>query len=127
MVSNTKQNIVRTAIIVAITVMMLVAIYKIAWLLLGAITVGVRPRSGFDVASLIEGPAYLISATTAGNWPWIAEFVSVLILVVILARFNPLTISPFQRGLSIDYVFIVAANVVFFSRMTMRRLEKRNA
>jgi hypothetical protein len=106
--------------------MILVAIYKIVWLLLGAITSGVWPRSVFDVANLLEGPAYLISAATAWKWPWVAESVSLLTLVVIFARFNPWTINPFQRGLSVDYAFIAAANVVFFTRMAMRRIEKRS-
>lgn len=45
--------------------MALAAIYKLAWLLLGAITSGIKPRSVLDVANLLEGPAYLIAALAA--------------------------------------------------------------
>jgi hypothetical protein len=72
-------------------------------------------------------PAYLISTVTAWKWPWIAESVALLTLAMIFARFHPWEISPFQRGLWIDYAFIVAANVAFFARMSLRRAEMKSA
>jgi hypothetical protein len=121
MVNNIKRTVVWSGIILASIVMLLIAIYQIVCLLLGILTSGVGPLSGFYVAYLLEGPAYLASAATAWKWPWIAESVAVLTLVVIFARFNPWTVSPFQRGLSLDYAFIIAANVAFFARMSLRR------
>jgi hypothetical protein len=103
-----------------IALMILAALYKIAWLLLGAITLGIKPRSVFDVANLLEGPAYLIAALAAWRRPWIAEAVAVLVLVVIVSSFGPLTTGAVQRGFFVDYVFIVSANAVFFASMMMR-------
>jgi hypothetical protein len=127
MVTDTKQSIARLGVNVIIAVMILAAIYKIAWLLLGAITSGVRPRSGFDVANLFEGPAYLLSALTAWKWPWIGEGVSILTLIVIFASFSQLTISPVQKAFFVDSVFIIAANAVFFASMAMSKPKKENA
>jgi len=112
---------------VFITVMILAAIYKITWLLLGAITSGVKPRSVFDVANLVEGPAYLAAALAAWKRPWIAETVAVLSLIVILLSFGPLTTGPVQRAFFVDYVFIVSANVVFFTSMVTRDRGNDNA
>jgi len=107
--------------------MVLAAIYKIVWLLLGAITSGVNPRSVFDVANLLEGPTYLIAALAAWRRPLIAEAVAVLTLIVILSSFGPLTTGPVQRGFFVDYVFIVSANAVFFASVTMRNRENSGA
>ena len=126
MVNSTWRGVAWAVGVLAITVMILVGFYKIAWLLLGAITSGVMARPVFDVVFLLEGPAYLISAITAWKWPWIAESVSLLTLAVIFARFHPWMISPFQRGLSVDYVFIAAASVAFFARLAMSRIEKKS-
>lgn len=123
MVINIKLVVMWSGIILASIVMLLIAIYKILWLLLGTLAWGAGPLSGFYVASLMEGPAYLASAATAWKWPWIAESVAGLTLAVIFARFNPWTISPFQRWLSFEYAFIIAANVAFFARMSLRRSE----
>ena len=122
MVSGPKRSL-RLVVGVFIAVMILAAIYKIAWLLLGAITSGVKPRSVFDVANLLEGPAYLIAALAAWKRPWIAEAVAALTLILILASFGPSTTSTVQRGFFVDYVFIVSANAVFFASMTMRNRE----
>ena len=110
-----------------IALMLLAAIYKIAWLLLGAITSGIKLRSFFDVAFLLEGPAYLISAVAVWRRPWIAEVVSVLTVIVILASFGPLTTGSIQKGFFVDYVFIVSANAAFFARMMMRNRENSGA
>jgi len=126
MVSGPKRS-PRLVARVFIAVMVLAAIYKIAWLLLGAITSGIRPRSVFDVANLLEGPVYLIAAFAAWRRPWVAEAVSVLTLIVILSSFGPSTTGPVQRGFFVDYVFIVSANAVFFASMTMRNRESSNA
>ena len=127
MVSDTKRSIMRSGVRVIIAVMILTAIYKIAWLLLGAITSGVRPRSGFDVANLFEGPAYLLSALTAWKWPWIGESVSILTLIVIFASYSRLTISPVQNAFFVDFAFIIAANAVFFASRAMSKQKKNNA
>jgi hypothetical protein len=103
--------------------MLSAGIYKGIWFLLGMSVLGVGPLSAFHVAGLIQAPAYLASAATAWRWPWVAETVAALTLVVILTRFHPWVISPFQRGLSVDYVFVIAANVAFFARMSLRRNE----
>jgi hypothetical protein len=110
---------------VFIAVMIMAAIYKLAWLLLGAMTSGIKPRSLFDVANLLEGPAYLTAALAAWRRPWIAEAVAVLTLIVILSSFGPLTTGPVQRGFFVDYVFIVSANAVFFASMMMRNRDNR--
>jgi hypothetical protein len=122
MVGGAKQSL-RVIAGVLIAVMLLASIYKIAWLLLGAITSGIKPRSLFDVSNLLEGPAYLISAVAVWRRPWIAEVVSVLTVIVILASFGPLTTGPIQNGFLVDYVFIVSANAAFFARMIMRNRE----
>lgn len=93
----------------------------------GGLSSGVSPSSVFDVVFLLEGPAYLISAATVWKWPWIAESVSLLTLAAIFAKFHPWTISQFPIGLSVDYVFIAAANLAFFARLTMSRVEARSA
>jgi hypothetical protein len=85
------------------------------------------PIPGIYIANLMEVPTYLASAATAWKWPWIAESVAGLTLVVILARFNPWTISPFQKWLSFEYAFIIAANVAFFAKMSLRRSEMKTA
>lgn len=126
MVSGPKRSL-RLVLGVFITVMILAAIYKIAWLLLGAITSGITPRSVFDVANLVEGPAYLIAALAAWRRPWITEAVAVLTLIVILSSFSQLTTGPVQKGFFVDYVFIVAANAVFFVSMTRRNRENSDA
>ena len=112
-----------TGLILAIILMLLIAFYKAFVLLLGTLGWGVGPLSVFYVAALMEPPAFPVSAVTAWKWPWIAESVAVITLAVILARFNPWTTSPFQRALSLDYIFIIAANVAFFARMSLRRAE----
>jgi hypothetical protein len=117
----------RLGIILASIVMLLVAIYKVIVSLLGTLAWGVGPLSGFDVAFLLEGPAYFASAVTAWKWPWVAETIASLTLIVILARFNPWTISPFQKVLSLEYVFIIAANVAFIEKWVLRRAEMKGA
>lgn len=127
MVVNIKHAAMWSGIILASAVMLLIAIYKAIVLLVGTLALGTGPVSGFYVAFLIEAPAYLVSAVTAWKWPWIAESVAALTLAVIFARFNPWTISPFQKGLSLEYAFILAANVAFFARMSLRRSEMKTA
>ncbi len=126
MVGGAKQSL-RLITGVFIAVMLLAAIYKIAWLLLGAITSGIKPRSFFDVANLLEGPAYLISAVAVWRRPWIAEVVSVLTVIVILASLGPLTTGPIQKGFFVDYVFIVSANAAFFASMMVRNRKNSGA
>jgi hypothetical protein len=125
MVGNTQRVFMRPAIIVATAVMLLVAIYRAIWLFLGILSSGVGPISSSDMAWILQVPAYFVSALTAWKWPWIAELVAVIVLAVIFMRFKPWTVSPFQRGLSCDYAFIVAANVVFFVKVLSRRLENK--
>ena len=108
--------------------MLLAAIYKIAWLLLGAITSGIKPQSFFDVENLLEGPAYLTSAVAVWRrHPWIAEVISVLTVIVILASSGPLTTGPIQKAFFVDYVFIVSANAAFFASMMVRNRENSGA
>jgi hypothetical protein len=109
----------------ASVIMLLVAVYKAFWLLMGSMALDSGPIPGIYIANLMEVPAYLASAATAWKWPWIAETVAVLTLVVIFARFNPWTISPFQRWLSFEYAFIIAANVAFFARMSLCRAKMK--
>lgn len=126
MVIQAKRTIMKSVLGLALVAMILAAIYKSAWLLLGVVTSGATPRSIFDVANLMEGPAYLISAATSWKWPWLAESASILTLFIIFARFHPWATSPFQRGLSVDYVFIAAANVIFFIKLALSRVERRS-
>lgn len=79
------------------------------------------------ITGLVEAPAFLGSAVTAWKWPWIAESVAVLTFVVIVARFNPWTISPFQKALTLEYAFLIAANVAFISKMTLRHFDSKDA
>ena len=116
-----------SGIILASTVMLLVAAFKIFWLAMGTLALDSGPLPGIYVANLIEVPAYLLSAATAWKWPWVAESVAGLTLIVILAKFNPWTISPFRRWLSFECAFIIAANVAFFARMSLRHVEIRSA
>jgi hypothetical protein len=125
-VINIKRVVMWSGITLASVVMLLIAIYKVFWLLAGTLAWGAGPLSGFYVAGLMEAPAYLASAATAW-WPWVVESVAGLTLVVIFARFNPWTISPFQRGLSLEYVFVIAANVAFFAKISLRRAEMKSA
>jgi hypothetical protein len=127
MAINFKRAVMWSGIILASAVMLLIAVYKAFLLSLGTLAWGVGPVSGFYVAFLMEPPAYLASAATAWKWPWVAESVAMLTLIVIFARFPPWAISPFQRGLSLDYAFIIAANVAFFARMSVRRLDLKSA
>jgi hypothetical protein len=120
-VVNTRRGIAWSWLILASIALLLIAVYKILWLSLGILAVGFGKFSWFNVANLVEGPLYLASAATAWKWPWVAESVAVFTLVVIFARFNPWTVSPFQRGLSLDYAFIIAANVAVIAKMSLRR------
>lgn len=126
MVGGAKRHL-RLITGVCVAVMLLAAIYKNAWLLLGAITSGIKPRSFFDVANLLQGSAYLISAVAVWRLPWIAEVVSVLTVIAILASFGQLTTGSIQKGFFVDYVFIVSANAAFFASMTMRHRENSGA
>ena len=125
MVSNTQRIVMWSVLILSSAVMLLVAAYKTFWLLMGSMALDGGPLPGVYIANLMEVPAYLASAATAWKWPWIAESFAGLTLVVIFARFNPWTISPFQRWLSFEYAFIIAANVAFFARMSLRRSEMK--
>jgi hypothetical protein len=125
MVSNTQRIVMWSVLILSSIVMLLVAVYKAFWLLMGTMALDSGPIPGIYIANLAEVPAYLASAATAWKWPWIAESFAGLTLVVILARFNPWTISPFQKWLSFEYVFIIAANVAFFAKMALRRFTPR--
>jgi hypothetical protein len=127
MVSDTQRLVLRSGLVVASIAMLSAGMYKGIWFLLGMSVSGVGPLSAFHLAGLIQAPAYLASAATVWRWPWVAETVAALTLVVIFARFHPWIISPFQRGLSVDYVFLIAANVAFFARMSLRRTEMRSA
>jgi hypothetical protein len=127
MVTNLERTVVRSAGYVFISVMIIVALYRVGLLVLGAMIWGIRLSSGFDVMDLLEGPLYLISAVVALRRSWIAELMAVTTLTVIFARFHPWAVSPFQRGLFTDYLFIASANVVFFANIWMRRTtSKRN-
>jgi hypothetical protein len=121
MVINIKRVVMWSGLILASIAMLLVAVYKTFWLLMGSMALDNGPIPGVYIANLVEVPVYLTSAVTAWKWPWIAESVAGLTLVVIFARFNPWTISPFQRWLSFEYAFIIAANVAFITRMSLRR------
>ena len=124
MVPKSEQRIAARALLVAASaVMFLVAIYTGFVFLLEAVLSGVGPLSVFDVAYLMSAPAYLVSAATAWRWPWVAESVAVLTLVVIFSRFHPWTVSPFRRAFFLDYAFVVAANVAFFSWLWLRCVE----
>lgn len=125
-VINIKRAVMWSGIISASVVMLLVGIYKLFLLLLGTLAWGAGPLSVFYVAFLMEAPAYLVSAATAWKWPWVAELVAILNLIVIFARFNPWTISPFRRGLTLEYAFIIAANVAFFARMSLRSAKMKS-
>jgi hypothetical protein len=128
MVGNIQRNIARSVIILASIAMLTVAVYKSVWLLIGTLAWGIGPLDKFYVTSLVEVPAYFASAVTTWKWPWFAESVAVLTLAVILAWFNPWTIGPLlQRELSLEYVFIIYANVAFIAKLLLRRVEMKGA
>ena len=127
MVINIERVVIWSVVILASVVMLLVAMFYAFWVLMGSMALGVGPIPGIYIAHLMEVPAYFVSAVTAWKWPWVAESAAGLTLIVILANFNPWTISPFQRWLSFEYAFIIAANVAFFTRMLLRRVEARVA
>lgn len=107
--------------------MLTVSVYIGLWLVMGTLTWGVRPISGFYAANLIEAPAYLVSAATAWKWPFIAELIAGVNLVVILIWFHPWTAGPLlQKALHLEYAFIIAANVAFLGGISLRRAELKS-
>jgi hypothetical protein len=127
MVTNLERSVARSAGYVFITVMVLVAVYRIGLLVLGAMIWGIRPSSAFGLIDLLEGPLYLVAAVAALRRPWVAELVAVTTLTVIFARFHPWEVSPFRRGFITDYVFIVSANVVFLTSIWLRRTDLKRS
>ena len=125
MVSNTQRVVIRSGLILASIVMLLIALYKFFWLSMATLALDSGPIPRIYTVNLILAPAYLVSAATVWKWPWITESVAGLTLIAIFTRLIPWTISPFQRELSFEYVFIIAANVAFITKMSLRRAEMK--
>jgi len=126
MVSNTQRVATWSALTLASIVMLSVALFKVFWLLMGTLALDSGPMPKIYVINLVQAPAYLASASTAWKWPWAAESVAGLTLIAIFTRFIPWTVSPFQRELSFEYAFVIAANVAFFAVMSLRRAKMKS-
>jgi hypothetical protein len=127
MVSKIKHFVGLSGLILASAVMLLVTVYKIFWLSMGTLALDSGPLPRIYIANLLLAPTYLISAATAWKWPWIAESVAGLTLVAIFTRFIPWTVSPFQKELSFEYAFVLAASIALIAKMSLRRVEMTNA
>jgi hypothetical protein len=127
MAGKTQRVVAWSVILLASVVMLLLAVYKAFWVSMGSLALDRGPIPGIYIANLIEVPVYFASAVTAWKWPWVAESVALLTLAVVFARFNPWTISPFQRWLSFEYAFVIAANVAIVAKMWLRRAKTKHA
>jgi hypothetical protein len=105
--------------------MLSVALFKVFWLLMGTLALGSGPMPKIYVINLVQAPLYFASAATAWKWPWVAESVAGLTLIAIFTKIIPPPIFPYERYLSWEYSFIVAANVAFFAVMSLRRLKTK--
>jgi hypothetical protein len=127
MVSDTVRVVTRLVLMLVLilssAVMLSVALFKVFWLLMGTLALDNGPMPRIYVVNLVQAPAYLVSAATAWKWPWFAESVAGLTLVAIFTRIIPPPIFPYERYLSWEYAFVVAANVAFIAGMSMRRSE----
>ena len=121
MVSKTRRIVTWLALILSSIVMLSVALFQVFWLLMGTLALDSGPIPRIYAINLIQAPAYLASAATAWKWPWVAESIAGLTVFAIFTRFIPWTVSLFQRELSFEYAFIIAANVAFFASMSLRR------
>jgi hypothetical protein len=74
----------------------------------------------------MQAPAYLVSAATAWKWPLVAESVAALTLIAIFTKIIPPPVFPYERYLSYEYAFIIAANVAFFARLYLRRVKMKS-
>ena len=121
MVSNTQRVVMWSGLILASIVMLLVAIFKVFWLSMGTLALDSGPIPRIYLVNLMQAPAYLASAATAWKWPWVAESVAGLTLIAIFTKIIPPPVFPYERYLSYEYAFIIAANVAFFAKMSLRR------
>jgi len=102
-------------------VMLSLGLFKVFWLVMGTMALDSGPLPKIYVIDLILAPAYLAAAATAWKWPWICEAVAALTLIAILVQIVPAAVSPFQKFLSLDYAFIIAANVAFIAKLSLRQ------
>jgi hypothetical protein len=126
MVSDTRRVVTWLVLILSSIVMLLVALFKVFWLLMGTLALDNGPIPRIYVVNLMQAPAYFASAVTAWKWPWVAELVAGLTLIAIFTKIIPPPVFPYQRYLSYEYAFIIAANVAFFAKVFLRRAEMKN-
>lgn len=124
MVSDTRRFVKWTVLVLSIIAMLSIALFKGFWLLMGTLALDGGPMPRIYVINLVQAPAYLASALTAWKWPWVAECVAVLTFIAIVTKLIPPPTFPYQRYLSWELAFIVAANVAFLSVMSLRRLTR---
>ncbi len=127
MVSNTRQVTAQAMSVLSIITMLAVALFKVFWLVMGVLALDGGAIPKIYLINLVQAPAYLVSALAAWKWPWLAEFVAGLSLVAILTKIIPPPIFPYERYLSWEYAFIVAANIAFFAAVSLRRGRRRDA
>jgi len=119
-VSNTNRAVAWLVLILSSIAMLSVALFKVFWLLMGMLALDSGPIPRIYVVNLIHAPAYLASAATAWKWPWVAESIAGLTLIAILTRIIPPPAFPYERYLTYEYLFILAANLAFFAAMSLR-------
>ena len=123
--SNTNRVVTWLVLILSSVAMLLVALFKVFWLLMGTLALDSGPIPRIYVVNLIQAPAYLASAVTAWKWPWVAESIAGLTLIAVLTRIIPRPAPPYERYLTYEYVFILSANLAFFAAISLRRSRMR--
>jgi len=126
MASNTRRVVTWLALISSSIVMLSIALFKVFWLLMGTLALDNGPIPRIYAINLIQAPAYLASAATAWKWPWVAESVAGLTLIAIFTKIIPPPVFPYERYLSYEYAFIIAANVAFLAGMSLRRIKMKS-
>lgn len=125
MVSDARRFAMWAVMVLSIIAMLSVAVFKGFWLLMGTLALDSGPLPRIYVINLVQAPAYLASALTAWKWPWVAECIAALTLIAIFTKLLPPPTFPYQRYLSWEIAFIVAANVAFFAVMSLRRTKRK--
>jgi hypothetical protein len=126
MVSDTRRFATWAILVLSIIAMLSVAVFKGFWLLMGTLALDSGPMPRIYVINLVQAPAYLASALTAWKWPWVAECVAALTFIAIVTKLIPPPTPPYQRYLSWEFAFIVAANLAFFAVMSLRRIKMKS-
>ena len=121
MVSDPRRVVTRSVLVLSIIVMLSVALFKVFWLVMGTLALDNGPMPKIYLINLVQAPAYLVSALTAWKWPWLAECAAGLTLIAIFTKVIPPPIFPYERYLSWEYAFIVAANAALFAVLSLHR------